>query len=520
MSKSRREFLTTTAASAAALATGVGADAQTPPPASTPVAGTPPAFGTAPAVGPEVTAATFAEAEKLVRVEMTPKEQAQVAGNWRQAMAPTMERRTGPRKVALETSLAPASLWNPMIPGIVGGPGARPIRPRESRSGPVPKRDDDIAFAPVTALSRWIESRALTSERLTRIYLERLERFDPKLKCVITLTPELALEQARRADAEIAAGKYRGPLHGIPWGVKDLLDTKGIRTTWGAEPYRDRVPDADAVVVERLHRAGAVLVAKLCLGALALNDIWFGGQTMNPWLLEEGSGGSSAGPGAATAAGLRRLLDRQRDGREHRRPVDALRRDGPAADVRARGAHGRDDAVLVDGQAGPDDARRRGHVARPRRDLRPGPGRPLERAEPSRLRGGRRRGRLTRRVLPGVDEGEPGDRGGPRRARDRPPPRDGAGRGEPAGLAVRLAEHDSLRRSGGRVRGADALAAASTSSRCRCRTPGRTRSASRASSRPSTTCRPTGCAARWRTRWRGSSRRSTCCSSRRCATRS
>ncbi|MEO8055949.1 MAG: amidase, partial [Acidobacteriota bacterium] len=122
--------------------------------------------------------------------------------------------------------------------------------------------------------------------------------------CVITLTPELALEQAQRADAEIAAGRYRGPLHGIPWGVKDLLDTKGIRTTWGAEPYKDRVPEADAFVVRRLHEAGAVLVAKLSLGALALNDVWFGGETKNPWAPEEGSGGSSAGPGAATAAGL------------------------------------------------------------------------------------------------------------------------------------------------------------------------------------------------------------------------
>ena len=114
----------------------------------------------------------------------------------------------------------------------------------------------------------------------------------------------MALAQAKKADAEIAAGKYRGPLHGIPWGAKDLLDTAGIPTTWGAEPFRDRVPAKDAVVVKRLHDAGAVLVAKLSLGALALNDIWFGGQTMNPWLLEEGSSGSSAGPGAATAAGL------------------------------------------------------------------------------------------------------------------------------------------------------------------------------------------------------------------------
>ena len=153
-------------------------------------------------------------------------------------------------------------------------------------------------------LSRWIETRQLTSERLTRIYLDRLQRFDPKLHCVITLTSDLALSQAQQADREIAAGHYRGPLHGIPWGAKDLLDTAGIATTYGAEPYRNRVPAQDAVVVKRLHDAGAVLVAKLSLGALALNDIWFGGQTMNPWLLEEGSAGSSAGPGAATAAGL------------------------------------------------------------------------------------------------------------------------------------------------------------------------------------------------------------------------
>jgi Asp-tRNA(Asn)/Glu-tRNA(Gln) amidotransferase A subunit family amidase len=171
-------------------------------------------------------------------------------------------------------------------------------------AGPLPSSDQDIAFAPVTQLSRWIETRKLSSERLTGIYLQRLEKFDPKLHCVITLTRELALRQAKQADDEIAEGKYRGPLHGIPWGGKDLLDTAGIATTYGAEPFRNRVPSEDAVVVKRLHAAGAVLVAKLSLGALALNDIWFGGQTMNPWLLEEASSGSSAGPGAATAAGL------------------------------------------------------------------------------------------------------------------------------------------------------------------------------------------------------------------------
>jgi Asp-tRNA(Asn)/Glu-tRNA(Gln) amidotransferase A subunit family amidase len=169
---------------------------------------------------------------------------------------------------------------------------------------PLPANEVDIAFAPVAQLSRWIESRQLTSERLTEIYIRRIERFNPHLRCVITLTREHALEQARKADAEIAAGHYRGPLHGIPWGAKDLLDTAGIPTTYGAEPFKDRVPAKDGAVTERLNEAGAVLVAKLSMGALALNDIWFGGQTMNPWLLEEGSSGSSAGPGSATAAGL------------------------------------------------------------------------------------------------------------------------------------------------------------------------------------------------------------------------
>ncbi len=303
MPKTRRDFLTATAAGAVGLAVGPHADAQTTP-TTTPAAGTPPAFGTAPPVGPEITPTTIAEAEKLVRVALSPKDRAQAAGNWPAAMAGTMERRTGPRKVALEPSLAPASQWNPVLPGRSAGPARGAFVRSTSSPGPLPKRDEDLAFAPVTALSRWIESKALSSERLTRIYLDRLRRYDPQLKCVITLTPELALEQARSADAEIAAGRYRGPLHGIPFGVKDLLDTKGVRTTWGAEPFVNRIPEADAFVVRRLREAGAVLVAKLSLGALALNDVWFGGETKNPWVLEEGSGGSSAGPGAATAAGL------------------------------------------------------------------------------------------------------------------------------------------------------------------------------------------------------------------------
>jgi Asp-tRNA(Asn)/Glu-tRNA(Gln) amidotransferase A subunit family amidase len=308
MSRSRREFLTQTAAGivGAAAAGQAIADAAIPDPAPTPVAGTPPAFGTAPPTGPEVSAATFVEAEKLVRYEMSAAERTQAAGSWARAMAGTMERRTGPRKVPLADAVAPQSLFDPMIPGVVQD--VRPARDRFVRSSgaaaPLPKNDDDIAFATIAQQARWIESKALSSERLTQIYLDRIARLDPKLRSVITVTRELALEQAKRADAEIAKGGYRGPLHGIPWGTKDLLDTKGIKTTWGAEPYKDRIPQADAAVVERLHKAGAVLVAKLSLGALALNDIWFGGQTMNPWVIEEGSGGSSAGPGAATSAAL------------------------------------------------------------------------------------------------------------------------------------------------------------------------------------------------------------------------
>lgn len=268
--------------------------------------GAPPTFGATPAVGPEVTPATFAEAEKLMQVRLTPAQRQMAADNWRISLASTMERRTGPRKVALEAELAPATVWDPatVAPGLGGPARARFVRTQAGAPHPLPARDEDIAYAPVTQLSRWIEARVLTSERLTRIYLERIRRLDPKLRSVITLTEAHALAQARQADREIAAGKCRGPLHGIPYGVKDLLDTAGIPTTWGADFYRDRVPAQDSAVVARLNAAGAVLIAKLSLGALALNDVWFGGQTMNPWLPEEGASGSSAGPGAATAAAL------------------------------------------------------------------------------------------------------------------------------------------------------------------------------------------------------------------------
>jgi Asp-tRNA(Asn)/Glu-tRNA(Gln) amidotransferase A subunit family amidase len=270
----------------------------------TPPPGAPPTFGTAPGVGPEVSSATFEEADKLAQVTMSAAEREMAAASWRKSLAPLLERRVGPRKVTLDPAVSPATRWNPVVSGTDGGPSGDRFVRSTSDPGPLPGSDDAIAFAPVTQLSRWIQQRKLSAERLTNIYLQRIDRFDPKLRCVITLTRDVALAQAKKADAEIAAGKYRGPLHGIPFGVKDLLDTAGIATTYGAEPFRDRVPKDDAAVVRRLQEAGAVLIAKLSLGALALNDIWFGGQTMNPWLLEEGASGSSAGPGAATAAGL------------------------------------------------------------------------------------------------------------------------------------------------------------------------------------------------------------------------
>jgi hypothetical protein len=193
-----------------------------------------------------VTVETFVEAEKLVQVEMTPKDLAEAAGNWRESMAAVYERRVGPRKLAIPDSVVPATVWFPEA--AVLKPGA-PMTVVENvfvwssgSDASLPESDEAIAFAPVTQLSRWIQKKQITSERLTKIYLARLERFNKELNCVITLTTEHALQQARAADKEIAAGKWRGPLHGIPWGAKDLLDTAGIPTTWGAEMFRDRVP--------------------------------------------------------------------------------------------------------------------------------------------------------------------------------------------------------------------------------------------------------------------------------------
>ncbi len=251
-------------------------------------------------VASEITEATFAEAEKLVGVEFTSEERTQML----EGMAGNARRYKNRRSQELQNALAPATVFDPRFPGVKLVANENKFVRSTGNPGPVPGDSESIAYAPVTALSYWIKNREITSRRLTDIYIRRLRTIGPKLESVVTITNELAQKQAARADEEIKAGNYRGPLHGIPWGAKDLFDTEGIKTSWGATPYKDRVPDEDAAVVKRLDEAGAVLVAKTTLGALAYGDIWFGGRTNNPWKIDQGSSGSSAGSAAGTAAGL------------------------------------------------------------------------------------------------------------------------------------------------------------------------------------------------------------------------
>ena len=207
------------------------------------------------------------------------------------------------REIEIENSVSPAIYFNPVPAGVKIKKGKSLVKPGSVRPPKVPSNLEELAFYPVTHLSKLIFSGKVSSTELTKMYLSRLKKYDPKLKFLVTLTEELALEQAGKADREIAAGKYRGALHGIPWGAKDLLAVKGYKTTWGAMPYKDQIIDTDATVVKKLEEAGAVLIGKLTLGALAMGDVWFDGKTRNPWNPEQGSSGSSAGPGSATAAG-------------------------------------------------------------------------------------------------------------------------------------------------------------------------------------------------------------------------
>ncbi|MDZ7645656.1 MAG: amidase [Woeseiaceae bacterium] len=256
-----------------------------------------------------ITERTLAEAEKLFGIEFSAAERRQILGGaveegedgFFARQTASLEKR---REHHLPNSLAPATTFDPRLPGVDYGSQADSLAlaPQDIRA--IPGDAESIAFAPVREQAHWMATGQISSRQLTEIYLERIGRFGDLLECFVTVTPDVARAEADRADRERAAGRLRGPLHGVPYGVKDLLDTRGIRTSWGAEPYKDRVPDSDAAVVHALREAGAVLLGKTTLGALAWGDVWFGGETRNPWNPKEGSSGSSAGSASATAAGL------------------------------------------------------------------------------------------------------------------------------------------------------------------------------------------------------------------------
>ncbi len=248
-----------------------------------------------------VTPELIEEAARLVGLSFTSEE--------REAMVDTLEGNLEVfrelREIPIPHGVFPCLHFNPLVPGQRIPGDRRPVRASPTPGVRRPGNLEEVAFWPVTHLAALVASGQVSSVELTRMYLARLRRFGDRLECVVTLTGELALEEAARADAELAAGRYRGPLHGIPWGAKDVIAKGGYPTTWGSEAYRDQVVEEDATVVRRLADAGAVLVAKLSTGEMARGDRWFGGRrTRNPWAPDQGSGGSSAGPGAATAAGL------------------------------------------------------------------------------------------------------------------------------------------------------------------------------------------------------------------------
>jgi Asp-tRNA(Asn)/Glu-tRNA(Gln) amidotransferase A subunit family amidase len=253
------------------------------------------------AAGADITVDTIASAEEVAGLKFDQAERELMLDGLKQQE----QRIEALHKVPLANSVSPAIIFDPLPPGrkIHPEPRRPMVRSRATQTTR-PATVEDLAFLPVTELSELVRRHRVTSLELTQMYLERLKKYDPVLRCVISLTEDRALKQARTADDEIRRGRYHGPLHGIPWGAKDLLSVRGYKTTWGAAPYKDQIIDTDATVVQRLDAAGAVLVAKLTLGELAQGDIWFDSTTKNPWKVDQGSSGSSAGPASATAAGL------------------------------------------------------------------------------------------------------------------------------------------------------------------------------------------------------------------------
>jgi Asp-tRNA(Asn)/Glu-tRNA(Gln) amidotransferase A subunit family amidase len=208
------------------------------------------------------------------------------------------------RRIEIPADTPPALLFSPVLPGHPVPTGKSTYRPAKAPALLRFKDPEELAFLPAVQLGALVRAKKITSTTLTKMYLERLKTYSPKLFCVITLTEDLALEQAKQADADARRGRWHSPLHGVPYGAKDLFDTQGILTTWGAEPYQSRIPETDATVIRKLRGAGAVLVAKLSMGALAQGGLWFRGMTKTPWNYEQTSSGSSAGSGSATSAGL------------------------------------------------------------------------------------------------------------------------------------------------------------------------------------------------------------------------
>lgn len=239
-------------------------------------------------------------AERVMGLQFTPAERDSLFGNVKGSVQDFIKMRQYP----LDNSV-PLSTWqSPVLPGMVFNTQQKPVRWNIPNNIAMPSNKNDLAFYSILQLASLVKNKKISSVALTRFFIERLQRFGDTLQCVISLTESIALQQAEQADKEIAAGKYRGPLHGIPYGLKDLFAVKGTKTTWGAAPYKNQVIDEDAYVYHQLRESGAVLIAKFTLGALAMGDFWYGGRTKNPWNLKRGSSGSSAGSASATVAGL------------------------------------------------------------------------------------------------------------------------------------------------------------------------------------------------------------------------
>src|SRR6266581_3540734 len=287
----RRNFVKALpAAGAAALAISnspLKALAQTPTPMPSPTPSPTPL---------RITKEMMHNAEKLIGLEFTDAQETMAV----RGVNGNLDSYEAIRKIDVPLDTEPAIVFHPALPGFHVKRARTKTKFKFGKNEPAQfKSVDDLAFATVPQLAELIRTKKVSSVELTKMYLGRLKKYGPKLLCIVTLTEDLAMKQAQDADNDLKRGKYRGPLHGIPWGAKDLLATKGIKTTWGAEPYRDQVINYDATVVERLRDAGAVLVAKLSMGALAQGGRWFAGVTRNPWQVDEdkiGSSGSSAGP--------------------------------------------------------------------------------------------------------------------------------------------------------------------------------------------------------------------------------